>query len=87
MPRPDDVLLLIEVADPTLIYDRSTKLKLYAKAGVAEAWIVNLQSRRLEVYREPTTDGYSKRIELAPRDVVSPLALPMVQLAVAEIFA
>jgi Uma2 family endonuclease len=86
VPRPDDVLLLIEVADTTLVYDRTTKLKLYAKAGIAETWIVNLQSKRVEVYREPTADGYSRMIELGPGDMASPSALPTVEVAVGEIF-
>jgi Uma2 family endonuclease len=86
VPGPDDVLLLIEVADTTLIYDRTVKLKLYAKAGIAEAWIVNLPSRCVEVYRDPTDDGYSRKVELGPGDVVSPLALSTVKVTVAEIF-
>src|SRR5438094_271220 len=84
VPNSADVLLLIEVADTTLAYDRTTKLKLYAKAGIAEAWIVNLQSRCVEVYREPSADGYSRTIELRPNDVASPLALPTVKFTVAD---
>jgi Uma2 family endonuclease len=87
VPRPDEVLLLIEVADTTLAYDRNTKLKLYAKAGVAEAWIVNLQSKCVEVYREPTINGYLRKLETGLGDSVSPLRLPMVVLRVADIFA
>lgn len=87
VPSAQDVLLLIEVADTTLAYDRGTKLTLYAKSGIAECWIVNLQSKCIEVYREPAGDGYSKRIEFGAQDEVSPLALPTVKLAVAEIFA
>lgn len=86
VPRPGEVLLLIEVADTTLAYDRTTKLNLYAKAGIEEAWIVNVQSKCVEVYREPTADGYARKIELGAVDIVSPLALPMVKVAVAEIF-
>jgi len=87
VPRADEVLLLIEVADTTLSYDRNTKLKLYAKAGIAEAWIVNLQSKCVEVYRDPAPAGYVEHSEVGSGRIVSPLALPTVQLAVAEIFA
>ncbi len=49
-PTPADVLLIIEVADTTLAYDRQVKMPLYAKAGVAETWIVNLLEEQIEVY-------------------------------------
>jgi len=86
VPHPDDALLLIEVADTTLAYDRKIKLKVYANAGVAETWIVDVQSKRVEIYREPTSEGYARRFEAGMGDIVSPLALPMVRLAVSEFF-
>jgi Uma2 family endonuclease len=93
MDRPDgrlpgsaDVLLLIEVADTTVSYDRGTKLPLYARAGIVECWIVNLQTRTLEVYRQPTAQGYSHNTEFRPGDIVSPLTLPTVKIEVAAIF-
>lgn len=86
VPGPDDVLLLIEVADSTLSYDRNTKLKLYARAGIVESWIVNVPSRCVEVYREPTPDGYSRQLELRSNDTISPLALPTIKISVADIF-
>jgi Uma2 family endonuclease len=86
VPRADEVFLLIEVADTTLAYDRNTKLKLYAKAGIAETWIVNVPSKCVEVYREPTTNGYLRRLELGVGELVSPLSLPMVELPVSDIF-
>jgi Uma2 family endonuclease len=86
VPGPDDVLLLIQVADSTLAYDRNTKLRLYAKAGVAEAWIVNVQAKCVEVYRERAADGYREKIEMGLGDVVAPFSLPTVQLRVASIF-
>jgi Uma2 family endonuclease len=86
VPGPEDVLLLIEVADTTLVYDRSTKLHLYAKFGIPESWIANLQSKCIEVYREPTVHGYAKRIESHLEDSVSPLALSKMSVAVAKIF-
>ena len=49
-PRPEDVLLLVEVADSSLAHDRDTKLPQYAAAGIPEAWLVNLVDRRIEVY-------------------------------------
>src|SRR5436853_5077634 len=87
VPRWDDVLLLIEVADTTLRYDRVTKLKLYAKEKIAEYWIVNVQGKSIEVYRDRIATGYSTSMKLAPGDTASPRALPMVRLDVAAIFA
>lgn len=55
-PQPDDVLLVIEVANTTLQSDRSLKLALYAKAGIPEYWIVNLVKPQLEIHRDPDTD-------------------------------
>jgi Uma2 family endonuclease len=52
-PTPPDIILVIEVADSTLEFDRQVKLPLYALAGIREYWIVNLVDNRLEVYREP----------------------------------
>ena len=75
-PEPEDVLLLIEVSDTTLSFDRGRKLLLYAQAGIREVWIVNLQVSRLQVYREPTPLGYRQTL-LVPRDgQIAPLAFP-----------
>jgi Uma2 family endonuclease len=57
-PTPADVLLVIEVADSTVESDRSYKIPLYAKAGVQEAWIVNLQDETIELYAEPVGGVY-----------------------------
>lgn len=53
LPKPEDVLLIIEVADSTLAFDRSTKTELYAEMGIPEYWIANLRKRQLEVNRNP----------------------------------
>lgn len=55
---PDDVVLLIEVADTSLEYDREVKLPVYAQAGIPGVWIVDLSGERVEVYRRPGRDGY-----------------------------
>ena len=57
-PTPADVLLIIEVADTTLAYDRQVKMPLYAKAGVAEVWIINLTEEQIEIYAEPADGTY-----------------------------
>jgi Uma2 family endonuclease len=57
-PRPSDVLLLIEVSDTTLRFDRRIKSPLYARAGIEELWVVNLQDAEIEVHAHPSGDAY-----------------------------
>jgi Uma2 family endonuclease len=90
--HPTTALLIVEVSDTTASYDRRRKGSLYARAGVPDYWIVNLQRRRLEVYRDPIADPsrrygyrYSSRTDLVPPATVSPLALPQVAIAVADL--
>jgi Uma2 family endonuclease len=58
LPTPDDVLLVVEVSDSTLEYDRQIKLPLYARAGVPEVWIVNLANEVIETCSQPSGDSY-----------------------------
>jgi len=60
-PRPDDVLLLVEVSGSTLAYDRDVKCPLYARAGIPEVWIVNLNDQQIEVHCDPDGDVYRTR--------------------------
>lgn len=57
-PRPDDILLLIEVADTSRVYDRETKLPIYARHGVPETWLIDLAAETVEVCRDPGPEGY-----------------------------
>lgn len=57
-PGPADTLLLVEVADSSLRFDRTVKLPLYARTGVPEFWLVDLRRRLLDAYRSPEGDGY-----------------------------
>ena len=65
-PGPADVLLLVEVADSSLSFDRKVKLPLYARAGIAELWIVDLKRRVLDAYRKPVANGYQETTTLQP---------------------
>ena len=71
-PRPDNVLLLVEVSDTTLTYDRDVKRPLYARAGIPEVWIVDLDARQIEVHREPDDDVYRTRHLAGLDDTVTP---------------
>ena len=72
----DDVLLMVEVADSSLIYDRETKLPLYAKVSIQEVWIVNLKDDHIEVYREPHENGYRLTRIIDFTESLAPLAFP-----------
>jgi len=58
LPTPDDVLAIIEVADSSLDYDRSVKLPIYARAGIAEAWLVDIEGQAIERHTEPIEGSY-----------------------------
>lgn len=84
-PGPDDVLLLVEVADSSLSYDRKTKARIYARAGIADYWIVNRVDLVVEVHRDPERSRYRSVEVLKRGDVIRPLAFPDVSIAVGDI--
>ncbi|MEX1229756.1 MAG: Uma2 family endonuclease [Planctomycetaceae bacterium] len=85
LPGVEDILLIIEVADTSVEYDKSVKLPLYAKAGIVEAWLANIRGDLIEVFSQPV-DGIYQKVRMINRgEVVSPMALPRVVLAVDEI--
>jgi len=84
-PEPEDVFLLIEVADASLDYDREEKLPAYGRAGIAEVWIINLRNQTVEVHREPHFTGYGSKTILHAGDQAVPQAFPDAVLNVAEL--
>jgi Uma2 family endonuclease len=96
VPRPDfyaggfpeaaSVRLLVEVADDSLHYDRGKKLPLYSRAGVAEAWLANVETQRLEIHRNPARLRYrSVRLPTAD-ETFAPAAFPDVKLRLKDLF-
>ena len=81
-PGPGDVLLLIEVSDTTVAYDRSAKLSAYARAGIPEVWIVTRQDRRIEAYSEPVEGEYANVRYAGRGESIAPEAFPDVVLEV-----
>ncbi len=75
-PRPEDILLLIEVSDSTLLIDRDDKLPIYARAGIVEVWIVNLPERVIEVYTSPVDGSYGEVRRITPGTPLAPQAFP-----------
>jgi Uma2 family endonuclease len=74
-PKPEDVLLIVEVADTSLTGDRALKLPRYAVAGIVEVWIVNVEAREIEVYRQPSGTRYAD-VQHLREGSVTPLAFP-----------
>ena len=85
-PTAADVLLVVEVADTTLTFDMGTKVPLYARSGIPEAWVVDLQERALRVFREPSASGYRTGFTVSGAEKVTALALPEVVIGLSAIF-
>jgi Uma2 family endonuclease len=84
-PGPVDVLLLVEVADASLGFDRRVKAPLYALNGIAELWIVDLEGRAVEVHRRPSPRGYQEVRRYERGDLLGLLAFPDFSLTVEEV--
>jgi Uma2 family endonuclease len=79
-PRPEETLLVVEVSDTTLKYDRDTKLTLYAEAEIPEVWIVNLKNDIIEIHRKPSNGIYQiaqifKKGEIAKSEILADLKI------------
>ena len=84
-PQPQDILLLVEVADTTVEFDREIKMPLYAKSGVREVWLVDLNQNAIAVYREPSLSGYAQVEQLQRGQELTVQAITDVTLAVDEV--
>lgn len=80
-PQPEDILLIVEVADTTLESDRQLKIPLYARTGILEVWLVNLNQNSIEVYRQPTAQGYQQIQIYQPTQSVTIQAFPEISWA------
>ena len=90
--HPSQPVLVVEVSDSSLALDREHKGSLYARAGIADYWIVNLVDGALEVYRAPSPDPaasfgwrYRSGETLGPEASISPLVLPSVRIRVSDL--
>ena len=84
-PTPADVLLLVEVAETSSRYDRRVKMPLYARSGIPECWLVELDQATITVYRDPTPSGYGIVQTVRSGEKLRPLAFPDLELAVTDI--
>ncbi len=84
-PTPEDVLLIVEIADSSLGYDKKIKLPLYAESGIQEVWLVNLSEDCVEVYTEPSEPGYETRRTFRRKKAIVSMAFPEIGLTAEEI--
>jgi Uma2 family endonuclease len=77
--------LLIEVADSSINFDTNEKRLLYARAGIRDYWVVDINGRRLLVYRDPQSGDYATQLVLGATDTVWPLAAPAAVVRVADL--
>ncbi|MBS3026306.1 MAG: Uma2 family endonuclease [Dolichospermum sp. DET50] len=84
-PQPQDIFLLIEVADSSLEYDRDVKIPLYATSGISEVWLVDIYEQVIIVYRYPSENGYSDIQTFSRGEKLSIQAFPEINLVVNDI--
>jgi Uma2 family endonuclease len=86
LPEPASVRLLVEVADASFYFDRQKKVPLYAKAGVAESWLVNVEVKRVEIHRNPGRLRYRSIRLPTGTETFAPAAFPDVKLTLRDLF-
>jgi Uma2 family endonuclease len=84
-PSPEDIFLVVEVMDSSASYDREVKVPLYARSGIQETWLVDLEQGLIEMYRFPSPEGYQQVRALRRGDRLSPQAFPELSVAVDEL--
>lgn len=84
-PTPDEVLLVIEVADSSLAFDLQVKARLYGRAGIPETWVKNLPEDCIERFTEPGPDGYARHTVHRRGETLTPMRLPDLELAVDDL--
>jgi len=83
-PGPEDVFLLLEIADSSLDFDSGPKTAVYAAAAIPETWVLDLRGNTLLVYRDPSRHGYENTRSLGPGESISLLAFPDLKFGVRE---
>jgi len=86
-PTPEDVYLLVEVADSILSCDRDRKVQIYAKANIPEYWIIDVNQRQVLVFRQSVGETYQMQQVLGVADAITPLSFPEITVQLAELLA
>lgn len=85
-PSAEDVFLLIEISDTTLQKDRKQKALVYARSGIFDYWILDVNKRQAFVFRNPQSSGYRSEVALLPTESCALVAFPDVQIPLAKLF-
>ncbi len=86
LPRAADVLLIVEVADTTLRYDREVKVALYARHGIPEVWLIDVDGRTLTMFETPAEGSYRQERRAEPLRALAPKVLPGVEVDLSRLF-
>ena len=86
-PSPNDVLLIVEVGETSVEFDREVKVPRYAEAGIPEVWLVDLSHGTIDVHRVPSTRGYEQVQTASSGESLTPLSFPQLQLLAAELLS
>ena len=86
-PQAEDVLLLIEIAESSLTYDRNVKIPLYARHGIPEVWLIDLVNQQIEIYLKPSHDGYRQLLRPEQKELLSPTLLPQITIRFTDILS
>src|SRR5579863_910544 len=84
-PQPQDLDLVVEIADSTLNFDLTVKAALYARAAIAEYWVLDVAGGRLIVHRSPVSGTYTSVAAYGENEIVAPLAAPKAQFRLSEV--
>ena len=84
-PEAEDVLLVIEVGESSVAYDRIKKGRLYSRSWIPEYWLIDIPGQRVEVYLSPGPDGYTEKLVNGREDRISPAALPDIEIDINDI--
>ncbi|MBF2046487.1 MAG: Uma2 family endonuclease [Leptolyngbya sp. IPPAS B-1204] len=85
-PGPEEIFLIIEVADSTLLSDRQQKALIYAKADIPDYWILDVNTRQVLVFRDPAENGYRHQATFATNTTLAPVAFPDVAIPLNQLF-
>jgi len=84
-PTPEEIYLLIEVADTSISRNCETKARIYAQAGITDYWVLDITNRQLLIFREPSQNGYQSEFVLTEDASISPLQFPDLSVAIQQI--
>ena len=86
-PQPEEIVLLIEVADSSLVYDLGEKCELYAEAGIRDYWVFDIPARQVHIFRAPSDAGYKSHDALSANDRLRPKLVDDISILVDEAFS